>query len=741
MSEFRINNYITLKLEDETTNIYVNDELFNQCASILFQLPTNSLTFTKEIESIDDVIEKLGWSREGQDITIDTSTVSPEQEFRGHCSNLQVWAENNYNSRLLHSNLSFPLLKKLTEVGDPSAKKVFKEEIAERFEEGNQTVILYLFEENYIEFLGTEELDYVIENSELIDIIFKNGNLEYDEFISYFNDLNQKSPNGLKRRFFNENNILKDSLRNLLEEFKLTRYYTLEILNLLYGKDLILKEPLYDGIAEIFRKGSFELIYDLLSFPLEETKSLEVILEKIWNWRFFTMDTPVVKEIVKVLNEDKPHAKNRCMKVLKIIWRYMENNLTSDIIRYILADKENCIDLLLQIITVWYEGTFVLNSDSIKELKNLGDEAVQKLKKALRRGQYGKGYFLNRAGELNKLSFRVDLQYDWPDFHNAIDEVYSLFGAQELIEFLDDFEGGVDDLININKSNYPGPLKTLSEAFIECSEMNDSELIDKAYNVYRYLDEWIQEQIIQSFPYGETIYDQRQIIKFCLKNNEFDGIRFFLNFNILLKEDIGWLLSIPDVNFLEKLIESQKELKYPSMKYDQFIEEMVYDNPQQFIKSIHQLKAQDQKSFVTYVSDLIDSFTEDCSLSFLSFLREPDSINMRNVQEKIGKMFRVLGDSPYIEVGFSYEDGLVTELIIEWCNLESVPVEIETLSNLKRLTLRNNLLKILPESLGKLKRLEFLDVSRNPDLSDIPNNIKYLIKKKHLLFKIDEKGN
>ncbi|KKN50191.1 hypothetical protein LCGC14_0635370, partial [marine sediment metagenome] len=67
------------------------------------------------IQSIDDVSEKLnnaldGKNGEGFDIT-------PEAEFWGHCSNFQVWAEQNYDTRLLHSNLSFPLLKKLTEIG------------------------------------------------------------------------------------------------------------------------------------------------------------------------------------------------------------------------------------------------------------------------------------------------------------------------------------------------------------------------------------------------------------------------------------------------------------------------------------------------------------------------------------------------------------------------------------------------------------------------------------------------
>ena len=38
--------------------------------------------------------------------------ITPEQEFWEHYSNLQVWYKNDYNTRLLHRNLSFDLLKK-----------------------------------------------------------------------------------------------------------------------------------------------------------------------------------------------------------------------------------------------------------------------------------------------------------------------------------------------------------------------------------------------------------------------------------------------------------------------------------------------------------------------------------------------------------------------------------------------------------------------------------------------------
>ena len=59
--------------------------------------------------------------------------MSSKTEFRANCSNLQAWVENGYDTRLLHRNLAFPLLKKLTNVGDLHAKKVFKDEIANKY--------------------------------------------------------------------------------------------------------------------------------------------------------------------------------------------------------------------------------------------------------------------------------------------------------------------------------------------------------------------------------------------------------------------------------------------------------------------------------------------------------------------------------------------------------------------------------------------------------------------------------
>jgi Leucine-rich repeat (LRR) protein len=81
-----------------------------------------------------------------------------EDIFWAHCSNIQAWVENNYNTNLLHSNLSFPLLKLLSQEGDLYAKRVFKDEIARRFQQGNESINSYLFMEGYLNYLTEQEL-------------------------------------------------------------------------------------------------------------------------------------------------------------------------------------------------------------------------------------------------------------------------------------------------------------------------------------------------------------------------------------------------------------------------------------------------------------------------------------------------------------------------------------------------------------------------------------------------------
>lgn len=133
--EFKVNDCITLKLEyvkgdisvksGWSTVIYMKDKRFKQCKYLLLNISVDNISSFDKIMSIDEAVEEIrnrllkknNKNNEflENDETYDPSEeIPPEVEFWGHCSNMQVWVENNYDTRLLHRWLAFPLLKKLT---------------------------------------------------------------------------------------------------------------------------------------------------------------------------------------------------------------------------------------------------------------------------------------------------------------------------------------------------------------------------------------------------------------------------------------------------------------------------------------------------------------------------------------------------------------------------------------------------------------------------------------------------
>lgn len=200
--EYKVNQFITLKLEGQKTFIYVNDVKFIQCFKLILSIAKNELRYYENIDSIDEALQKNKlWNISS------SATLDQDQEFWAHCSNIQVWAEHRYDTRLLHSNLSFPLLERLNEAGDLVARKVFKEEIVKRLESKTPTVIRYLVEMNYLDFFSEEEFKYIIESNK--DIIV---------YLTLFEETN-KLEKYLSKSQINEifNSAILDVLENELK--------------------------------------------------------------------------------------------------------------------------------------------------------------------------------------------------------------------------------------------------------------------------------------------------------------------------------------------------------------------------------------------------------------------------------------------------------------------------------------------------------------------------------------------
>ncbi|MFX1571363.1 MAG: hypothetical protein ACFFB0_01330 [Promethearchaeota archaeon] len=188
--EFKVNEFLSLELRGGKTFIYVNGKRFRQCKYVLLHIPIDDIEKYSKIKSIDEIINKLDHSLEEL-----PETIPPETEFWAHCSNLQAWAEYDYNTDLLDSTLSFPLLKKLTQEGDPQAKKVFKEEIAKRLMRGEIQTVGYLIDEGYLNFLTYEEIISIFSSEDccLLEHIFsaylKDDTDQFHEANSLYNKI------------------------------------------------------------------------------------------------------------------------------------------------------------------------------------------------------------------------------------------------------------------------------------------------------------------------------------------------------------------------------------------------------------------------------------------------------------------------------------------------------------------------------------------------------------------------
>ncbi|MFW9878297.1 MAG: hypothetical protein ACFFG0_34885 [Candidatus Thorarchaeota archaeon] len=166
--EFKVNKHILLRLERKNTILYINGKRFIYCKRLVIIIPETDIERYDGIESIDEVsdlydhylIDNEMYKKKNGELHLSPHSydILPETEFWGHCSNIQAWVELNYDTRILHSNLAFPLLKELTKAGDPVAQRVFKEEIAKRISSGYFPTIKYLISEGYLFFLTDEEL-------------------------------------------------------------------------------------------------------------------------------------------------------------------------------------------------------------------------------------------------------------------------------------------------------------------------------------------------------------------------------------------------------------------------------------------------------------------------------------------------------------------------------------------------------------------------------------------------------
>ncbi|MHA1679785.1 MAG: leucine-rich repeat domain-containing protein [Promethearchaeota archaeon] len=256
--EYRVNQFITLRLENGKTNLYIDDELFVQCIRLVLNIPIEDVVDARTIDSIDDASEKYGTVLEGKGLEnkIQEIRIPPDEEFWGHCSNLQAWYENGYDTRLLHSNLAFPLLKKLGESGDKAAINALNAELTQRLESGHLSVFGAVLQAGLLKNLSDEQLDRVIKRLEIP--------IKYLNYLTSItaNFLKMETDNTLKKRKPFRSFLVKlviMRLKQYIEEDNYRYYFDF------YNDDCILLESLgKDDWTEILNNFNFLTFLDYL---------------------------------------------------------------------------------------------------------------------------------------------------------------------------------------------------------------------------------------------------------------------------------------------------------------------------------------------------------------------------------------------------------------------------------------------------------------------------------------------
>ena len=347
--EFEINKYIKLKLEAGTTNIYVKGRKFQQCMYLLLNIPVDRIEDYDEIESIDEAAETLDRSMEGTHHP-PFRRISPEEEFQGHCSNIQAWAENGYDTRILHRNLAFPLLKRLSEVGDPMARKVFSEEIAMRLASKHPTVTQYLTQNGYLKYLSPDEFESILD----------------DINPSVLNDLTAEF-----KYFFQQNHNIDmvGQISYLIN--RLIGNFGIEHIPLLTSK--ILK-----NIPDNFRENFIKTVYNLLKtrnkFPLIQylNKHLEYFKNFEFEYNFIKYDG----RIIGIFRNEEIYLNNQNIREITDV------DVINDKLKYVreLDLSNNQISNLKGIEKFSNIRVLKLNNNKIKKIEGVyGLESLEKL--------------------------------------------------------------------------------------------------------------------------------------------------------------------------------------------------------------------------------------------------------------------------------------------------------------------------------------------------------------------------
>jgi hypothetical protein len=177
--EFRVNDLLTVRFDGRGIYMLVNGQRFNQCVypalypDVFMDSDQVEGDPSEMAEPDAPAIPKRARGSVDANLYHDYGTLDhpgyeqspglpPETLFWGLCSSLQAWAENNYDSRLLHVNLAFPIARALARAGDEDAKAMYEREVVTRWKSDFEPVQVYLAQGGFLRDLSPRCLIEII---------------------------------------------------------------------------------------------------------------------------------------------------------------------------------------------------------------------------------------------------------------------------------------------------------------------------------------------------------------------------------------------------------------------------------------------------------------------------------------------------------------------------------------------------------------------------------------------------
>jgi len=139
--DHKIEEYESYECSERGTKVVicVRNEPLITIPSALF----SSLEVINQV--IKDPIDRYGYNQK----KFLTETI-----FRRLLSNLIIWSENDYNTQIIGHKITFPLLKKLREVGETKFQIILQQEILKAYATSSFQVKEFLKREGYLKLIG-----------------------------------------------------------------------------------------------------------------------------------------------------------------------------------------------------------------------------------------------------------------------------------------------------------------------------------------------------------------------------------------------------------------------------------------------------------------------------------------------------------------------------------------------------------------------------------------------------------